>query len=380
LRVKSTSLSNWKKLIVDTCIIPCNNIVAGNVTGNDIIAVIPMRIKRHAVRIQDVAKEAGVSVSTVSRVINGKTDVAEDTQLRIQEVIDKLGFTSNLAARSMRGQKTNLVGLILPDIAYPFAFEVMKGVNRAIAESEYDLLVYTTGDVRKRGTALHEQQYVSLMNNSITDGVIIVAPAAADFLTSAPIVSIDPLAVNPNYPLVHATNYQGALDAMNYLIGLGHKRIGFIGGRVELESATRRLKGYRDALKFAGIPVDNALITAGDYTTETGSQCARSLLLLDNPPTAIFASNDQSALGVYQTAREMKLRIPDDLSVVGFDNIPDAAFNDLTTVDQFITEMGYIATKMLIDLINSVILTEKIHKVQTKLVVRGSCSSVKVID
>jgi LacI family transcriptional regulator len=332
-----------------------------------------MRQKRNVITIQDVAKTAGVSVSTVSRVLNSKVDVAPETQNRIQEVIEQLGYTSNLAATSMRGQKTNLIGLIMPDIAYPFAFEVMKGVNRAIAESEYDLLVFTTGDVRKYGTASHEQRYVSLLSNSITDGVLIVAPAAGNFSADAPIVSVDPLTTDPDYPSVHATNYQGALDAMNYLISLGHKRIGYIGGRAELESAIRRLKGYRDALNQTGILIEEAMITAGDYTTETGAECARSLLSHDYPPTAIFASNDQSAIGVYQVAKEKGLHIPDDLSVVGFDNIPDAAYYDLTTVDQFIMEMGYIATNMLIDLINGVTLTEKIHRVKTKLVVRGSC-------
>ncbi len=336
-----------------------------------------MRVKRHAIRIQDVAKAAGVSVSTVSRVLNGKVDVAQETQDRIEGVIEQLGYTSSLAARSMRGQKTNLIGLIMPDIAFPYAIEVMKGVNRAIAESEHDLLVYTTGDIRKHGTALHEQQYVSLLNNSITDGVVIVAPAAADFISNAPIVSIDPVAINPNYPSVHATNYQGALEAMQYLIRLGHRRIGFISGRAELESSIRRLKGYRHACEQAALPIDEALIVAGDYTTETGIRCTRELLALDNPPTAIFASNDQSALGVFQVARELGLRIPEDLSLVGFDNIPDAAYLNLTTVDQFIGEMGYIATKMLIDLIGGVTLAEKTHQVQTELIVRGSCQALE---
>jgi LacI family transcriptional regulator len=336
-----------------------------------------MRHAKQPVKIQDVAKAAGVSVSTVSRVLNGKVDVAQETQERIEQVIQQLGYTSSLAARSMRGQKTNLIGLIMPDIAFPYAIEIMKGVNRAIAESEYDLLVYTTGDIRKHGTALHEQHYVSLLNNSITDGLVIVAPAAADFVSNASIVSIDPVAINPNYPSVHATNYQGALDAMQYLIGFGHTRIGFISGRTELESSIRRLKGYRNALEQAALPIDEALITAGDYTTETAVRCARELLALENPPTAIFASNDQSAMGVFQVARELGLRIPDDLSVVGFDNIPEAGFIDLTTVDQFISEMGYIATKMLIDLVDGIPLTEKIHQVQTKLVLRGSCKHLE---
>ena len=328
----------------------------------------------------DVAKTSGFSVSTVSRVLNGKVDVAPETQARIQEVIQQLGYTSNLAAVSMRGAKTYLIGLIMPDIAYPFAIEVMKGVNRAIAESEYDLLVYTTGDIRKHGTASHEQKYVSLLNNSITDGVVIVAPAAAEFNTAAPIVSIDPVMVDPQYPSIHATNYQGALDAMQYLLSLSHTRIGFISGRSELESSARRLSGYRDALTQAGIPIDNTLIVAGDYTTETGLRCACQLLSMPNCPTAIFAANDQSAIGVIQAANEMGLKIPDDLSLVGFDNIPESAFFNLTTVDQFIAEMGYVATKMLIDSINGIPLENKIHKMQTQLIIRGSCQSPRTAD
>lgn len=332
-----------------------------------------MRKTKRTVTIQDVAKAAGVSVSTVSRVLNGKVDVASETQGRILSVIDDLGFTTNLAARSMRSHKKNLVGLIMPDIAYPFAIEVMKGVNRAIAESEFDLLVYTTGDVRKSGRAFHEQKYVSLLTNSISDGVVLVAPVAADFNIDAPIVSIDPVVSNPNYPAVHATNYQGALDAMNYLIGLGHKRIGFISGRAELESSNRRLMGYREALNKAGLPVDEALIASGDYTTQTGISGARQLLALENPPTAIFASNDQMAIGVFQVAQELGIRIPDDLSVMGFDNITESKYMGLTTVDQFISDMGYTATQMLIKLINGVPLEDQTYRMQTQLVIRHSC-------
>src|SRR5215216_4318230 len=337
-----------------------------------------MRKIRRPVTIQDVAKTAGVSVSTVSRVLNGKVDVASETQDRIRSVIDNLGYTTNLAARSMRSFKKNMVGLIMPDIAYPFAIEVMKGVNRAIAESEFDLLVYTTGDVRKSGRASHEQKYVSLLSNSITDGVIIVAPVTGEFSTDAPIVSIDPLMSDPDYPSVHATNHQGATEVMNYLMGLGHKRIGFISGRAELESSNRRWMGYRDALEQAGLPVAEELIASGDYTTETGVKCARELLSLAKPPTAIFASNDQTAMGVFQVAQEMGLRIPEDLSVVGFDNIMESKYMGLTTVDQFISEMGFVATQMLIKLINGEPLDQQTYKMQTQLVIRSSCQPYSV--
>jgi LacI family transcriptional regulator len=332
-----------------------------------------MRKNKRTVTIQDVAKTAGVSVSTVSRVLNGKVDVASETQDRIRSVIDNMGYTTNLAARSMRSFKKNMVGLIMPDIAYPFAIEVMKGVNRAIAESEFDLLVYTTGDVKKSGRASHEQKYVSLLSNSITDGVIIVAPVTGEFSTDAPIVSIDPLMSDPDYPSVHATNYKGAMEAMAYLLSLGHKRIGFISGRAELESANRRLKGYRDALQKAGLPVDERLIASGDYTTETGAKCARELLVLNERPTAIFASNDQAAMGVYQVAQELGLRVPEDLSVIGFDNIMESKYLRLTTVDQFISEMGFVATQMLFKLINGESLAEQTYQMQTQLVIRNSC-------
>ncbi|MBI5353816.1 MAG: LacI family DNA-binding transcriptional regulator [Chloroflexi bacterium] len=331
-----------------------------------------MRNKKRAVTIQNVAKAAGVSVSTVSRVLNGKVDVASDTQDRIQKVIAKLGYTSNLAARSMRSHKKNLIGLVIPDMM-PYSVEILKGVNRAIEESDFDLLIYTTGSAQKKGTVLHEQHYVSLLNNSITDGAIIVASSATEFITDAPIVAVDPHAVNPNYPSVQGMNYQGAMEVMEYLIGLGHRRIGFISGRSDISSAQRRLKGYRDGLMKAGIDINEELIMPGDFTQKTAYKYARELLQMDNPPTAIFTANDQSALSVFQAAEELKIRIPDDVSVVGFDNISEARHLGLTTVDQFLEEMGYISIQMLVKLINNESLDEEVHEMRTKLVERTSC-------
>lgn len=328
---------------------------------------------KRSITIRDVAKKAGVSVSTVSRVLNGKVDVAKSTKNHIWKIIDDLGYSTNLAARSMRSQKKNLIGLIMPDIAYPYAIEIMKGVNQAIAESEFDLLVYTSGDVRKRGHVTSEQKYITLLAKSISDGVIVVAPVASEYNIDKPIVSIDPVMSNPSYPSVYATNYEGSMEAMEYLIGLGHKRIGFIGGRAELESANQRLLGYQNALEKAGIPIDEQLIVSGDYTTKTGVEGGQKLLLLENRPTAIFASNDQMAMGVYQIAEKMQLHIPGDFSLVGFDNIPESKYLGLTTVDQFISEMGYAATKMLIRIVNETPGESQTLKIKTQLVVRNSC-------
>lgn len=335
-----------------------------------------MGTKKRTVTIHDVARAAGVSVSTVSRVLNDKVDVSTETQERVQQVIEHLGYTSSLAARSMRSRRKNLIGLVVPDIGFPYAIEIMKGINRAIAESPYDLLVYTTGDIRKSGTATHEQYYISLLNNSLTDGVVIVASATADFITDSPIVAVDPHVLNPSYPSIQGTNFQGAVDATNHLISLGHRRIGFICGRPEIGSALLRLDGYKHALRQAGIEPDEELIIPGDFTTPSGNACTRQLLSLKDPPTAIFASNDQSAIGVFQAAGELRLEIPKDLSVIGFDNISEAQYLGLTTMDQSLPEMGYIAIQILIRIIEDQPPEQQVYEMPTRLVERSSCRAI----
>jgi LacI family transcriptional regulator len=328
--------------------------------------------------IQDVAKEAGVSISTVSRVLNEKDDVAPATYAKVRQVIDEMGYASSLAARSMRSRRTNVIGLIMPDVGAAFSLEILKGVNKAIGQLEQALLVYTRGDIRKYGTASQERRYVNLLNGSITDGVIIVTPLAGEYSTTAPVVAIDPNTESAVYPAVTANNYQGALQAMNYLLELGHRRIGHIGGRVELQSSGRRLKAYDDSLIEAGIALDPTLVIEGDYTTPTGYEAARRLLNLPDPPTAIFAANDQSALGAMAAIKEAGLGVPQDISVIGFDNIPEASISipALTTVDQSVFEMGYIATEVLFNLIEGKPLNTDLYKVQTQLVIRDSCQVV----
>ena len=338
-----------------------------------------MTRSRNNITIHDVAKEAGVSVSTVSRVLNDKDDVAEATYSRVQTVIAELGYTSSLAAKGMRSRKMNVLGLIMPDVEEPFALEVLKGVNEAIVEHDYDLILYTNGNIRNERSAQKEQQYVSLLNNSITDGVIIVTPRATLFSTNSPVVAVDPNTDTIDYPFVTATNREGALAMMAYLTGLGHRRIGFVGGRADLQSANRREQGYLDGLAAAGIPVDPALICEGDFTFESGFQCGRSLLALDERPTAIFAANDQSAFGVVEAAHALGLTVPDDLSVAGFDNVPESKYQlpyGLTTVEQHVRQMGYEATTILITLVQGKEIDEQIKKIPTELMVRSSCRAL----
>lgn len=333
-----------------------------------------MARSRNTITITDVAKAAGVSISTVSRVLNDKDDVAPETHERVQGVIREMGYTANLAAKSMRSRRTNVIGLIMPDVEGPFSVEVMKGVNHAVAESDWDLVIYTSGSHKKSSMVERERHYVAILNNSITDGVIVVAPTAVDFPTHEPVVAVDFNHDNPTYPGVISTNRQGALAATQHLIELGHRRIGFIGGRPELWSSMRRLQGYEDAHKMAGLEVQPELVVEGDYSLELGYACAKRLLELPEPPTAIFATNDQSAFGVLQAASENGVRVPEDLSVVGFDNIRESAITTppLTTVDQSLLQMGYLAATMLFDLVQGNPLDAPIQKVPTRLVVRDS--------
>jgi LacI family transcriptional regulator len=337
-----------------------------------------MRRTRRSATIQDVAKAAGVSISTVSRVLNDKDDVAPETYQKVQAVIEAMGYTSSLAARGMRSHRTRVIGLIMPDVSSPYCVEVLRGINQAVANSDYDLIIYTTGDVRKYHTADQERRYVNLLNGGITDGVIVVAPAAANFSTDAPVVTIDPNNESPDCPGIIATNREGALAAINYLTGLGHQRIGFITGRLELVSACHRLQGYKDGLAAAGIPLDDELIQISDYTIETAFLCAQRLFALNQPPTAIFASNDMSAVGVYQAVQEAGLKIPQDCSVIGFDNLHETMHLKpaLTTIDQFVSEMGKMAVELVEKLIRGETLECNLQKIPTRLVLRESCGSV----
>ncbi|MBI1877207.1 MAG: LacI family DNA-binding transcriptional regulator [Chloroflexi bacterium] len=338
-----------------------------------------MPYKKSAVTIQDVAAAAGVSVSTVSRVLNDKDDVAPETYENIQRVINELGYTSSLAAKSMRSRKTNVIGLVVPDLEQAFCLNVVKGVNRAIEPLDYDLLVYTGGNSRDQSWAVRERQYVSLLNGSITDGIIVVTPTAETFSTHYPLVAVDPHLDSADFPAVIATNHIGALAAMEYLLSLGHRRIGFIGGRPDLQSAIRRLQGYKDSLRQANIPFDPDLVQIGDFTQETGYRCAQKLLALPTRPTAIFAANDKSAIGAIEAIIEVGLKVPEDISIVGFDNIEEASFvnGGLTTVDQFITDMGRVAVEMLVNLIQNKPIENQVHRMPTQLIVRNTCQAIE---
>jgi LacI family transcriptional regulator len=313
-----------------------------------------------------------VSVTTASRVLNNKDDVAPETYEKVRRVMHELNYTASLAAKSLRSRTTHVIGLLVPEVTDVFNQEIIKGVGVGIRGSGYDLLIYT----RERPTgATWEQEHVALLSSGLTDGCIVVTPSAPSFPDSARIVVIDPQGDGANVPSVVARNHVGALAVMDYLIGLGHRRIGFISGRPDMLSAMRRFKGYQDGLAAAGIEYDPQLVQEGDYTRERGLEVGRQLLERPDRPTAVFAANDVSAMAVMNVAQQLGIRVPQDLSVVGFDNVPEAAQVSprLTTVDQSIQEMGTLATEMLIDILRGAAPKQKLVKVPTRLVIRDSC-------
>jgi len=324
------------------------------------------------VTIGDVAAEAGVSVATVSKVINGRYGVAPATLAKVQAVIDELGYESSLVARSLRSRRTNVIGILVADIE-PFSAELLKGAGAAIRNRGYELIVYS-GSGHGRDQAGWERRYISRLGGTLTDGIILVTPTVVDVDADTPLVAVDPHTGPSSLPSVHGDNLAGAVAATEHLLGLGHRRIALLAGRPDLESARQREQGYRQALGAAGIAVDPELIRAGDYELEESEKPAHELLTLVDRPTAIFAANDLSAMQTLHVAHTLGLAVPGDVSVVGFDNIPESALIEppLTTIDQSIQEMGRLAVELLIDRIEGVADRPQQVTLPTRLVVRQS--------
>jgi LacI family transcriptional regulator len=327
------------------------------------------------VTIIDVAHEAGVSYATVSRVLNNDPHVRPETRERVIHSISRLGYTVNQQARNLAGGHSRVVGLLVPDLGTGYIGEIIRGIDDALGAAQYDLMLYTT---HRRKTK--ESAYVTSLTQGMTDGLLLVLPRdPAEYLTSLrqrhfPYVLIDHQGIGDVESAVGATNWQGGYDATRYLIELGHCRIGFITGTMDLGCSRDRLAGYQAALNACRVPIDAALIREGDFNQPAGYQAARDLFDLPHPPTAIFASNDVMAFGVMEAVRDRGLRIPEDVSIVGFDNIPQAEHvrPQLTTIEQPLADMGREATRRLLELIDNPDLPLTRVELPTKLVVRAS--------
>lgn len=328
------------------------------------------------VTIIDVAKEANVSFATVSRVVTGKGYVSPATRERVVDAMARTGYVVNREARALAGGRHQVIGLLVPDLDTSYGWEILRGIDEELAAASYDLMLYTT---HRRMT--RESEFVHSLTQGSTDGLLMILPMdPGSYVDSIrrrdfPYVIIDHTGVDEQGPSVGATNRQGAINAVDYLLSLGHRRIGFITGIAEMGCAQERLVGYQTALLTAGLPFDASLVEEGDFRQPRAYECTRRLLALPDPPTAIFAANDISAYGVMDAARDAGLRIPDHISVVGFDDIPSSAHTNppLTTIRQPMREMGRLAARMLFALIDDPKRGVERIALPTELVIRSTC-------
>jgi LacI family transcriptional regulator len=334
-------------------------------------------MEKSNVTIADVARLAHISKMSVSRVLNGQPGVSEKTRQRILDAVEQLGYVPNPSSRA-HPAGSKLIALLIPDITTTYMGEILHGISGAAEQLNYGLMLYTQGSVD------HTQRtnyYLSLLNNSLVDGVLMVVPLDYEVIVrdlkehDLPYVIIDHRNGTGNEPSVTATNRKGVHDAMRYLLALGHRRIGFITGRMDIVCSHDRLQGYRDGLAEVDLPFDPELVREGDFSQPTGFQQAQILFQLPEPPTAIIASNDVMAFGVMDAAKAVGLSIGRDISIIGFDDIFMASqtYPPLTTVRQPIASMGETALEMLSTILEGRTALTLRRELPTELIVRDSC-------
>lgn len=341
--------------------------------------------KKSPATLRDVAELAGVSTSTVSRTLERPAAVAEETQRRVMEAVAACGYTPNISARNLRKMETRLITVMLPDVTNPFFNEIVRGVEQVAREHGYSVLLADTENLPVQETA-----YGNLLAARQTDGLILLngripsglLPAEGVPAKTPPIVVACEYVANLDLPTVQIDNIKAAREATEHLLGLGHKRIGFIMGPLWSVLSRDRLHGYRDALLDAGLDYDEALVATGNFSIVSGVAAARQLLSLPNRPTAVFASNDEMAIGTMRAARDQGLRVPDDLSVMGFDDIRFAAFMDppLTTVSQPGGDIGRNAMQLLLKIMSSSPIERRRILLPTHLELRSSTARLKPAD
>jgi LacI family transcriptional regulator len=325
------------------------------------------------VTIAEIAASAGVSVPTVSKVLNGRADVAEATRRRVQQVMVDRGYQRRASGAQ---RPVGLIDMVVPSLDSPWAVEVLRGAEAEARKVGSQIVLSST-----QGAPAGDRRFIDRLATRRSDGLVLViseaAPEAVEQLAAlhTPVVLLDPVGgSDPSFATVGATNWAGGRSAVEHLVDLGHRRIAVLSGRPQLMCSQERVEGYRAALGRAGIAVDERLVYFGDFRTSGGRAGARTVLDLPEPPTAIFAGSDMQAFGVYQEAAARGLRIPDDLSVVGFDDI---AFSELTTpplttVRQPLARMAAEAVRLLVAAGDGMPGPPPRVELATHLVVRGS--------
>lgn len=329
--------------------------------------------------MREVAERADVSVTTVSHVVNETRPVSQALRERVLTAMDELDYRPNRLARSLRRGETHTIGVIVPDSANPFFAEVARGVEDASFDERYSVILCNSdGDLEK------ELFYTNVLTAKQVDGILFVAAGVSTEHIRAlqhdrvPLVVVDRTIPDVSVDEVLTDNTRGGEMVTRHLVDLGHRRIGCITGPSDVTPSADRVIGYQRALREAGMPVDERIIVRGDFQYQSGYQAAGELLAIDDPPTAIFACNDLMAVGVISAARELGLRVPEDLSVAGFDDVHLASFANppLTTIAQPKYEMGVLATRLLLERMQDHDTPPRHELLSTRLVIRQSTAPV----
>ncbi len=327
--------------------------------------------------LQEVAARARVSIATVSRVLNKSDKVVPETRLTVEQALRELGYRPSRVARRLRmnSGRAHLVGLIIPDIQNPFYAEIARGVEDAAYASEYALILCNSDENPDK-----ERFYLEVMQAESVDGIVLPPFSDTDFAvvelikTGLPVVCVDRSLAKVKTDLVEVDNYQGALEAVNHLLDKGHERIGLIEGRSQVSTNRERRRGYLDALAARGIAPRKELMRAGDFKQESGRVLANELLDLRKPPTALFVCNNLMTVGALAGIHPRRLRVPEDVAVVGFDDLPWAEALDPppTVVRQPAYEVGRQAMELLLKRIVEPTRPPVTVRLRPELVVRKS--------
>jgi len=324
--------------------------------------------------IREVARIAGVSVATVSRALSHPEKVSETSRQRVKEAIDKVNYRPNMLARNFRSARSYSLVVLVPDISNPFFALVIRSIELQAQKKGYSVLLGDTQDSSSR-----EQDYIRLVETRLADGVIQLRPMSDHFHDSSsfnfPYLHLCATESTPG-PCIRIDNVAAFENMVEYLVSLGHTRIGLITGLKGNPHTIDRLKGYKSALKKAGIAYDEELVAEGEYLIWSGVNAANKLCKLKDRPTAIACMNDEMAIGAIQALKSNGLQVPADVSVTGFDDINYARYCDppLTTIAQPSEDMGSIAVDLLLRLINGEKLDEEEHVLPYDFIVRKSTS------
>jgi LacI family transcriptional regulator len=337
--------------------------------------------------IKDVAEKAGVSITTVSHVINETRYVSDDLKSRVLKTMEALNYRPNTLARSLRSGRSRTIGLVIPDISNLFFADISRKIEDKGFEYGYSVILCNTDDDFEK-----ESRYIDVLLEKQVDGIIFISAGTSKQNSlnkmgmGIPIVIADRDIPSLTSDVVLIDNHEGGYKATIYLISLNHKRIACITGPSLMTPSALRVEGYKHALIESGIKIDDSLICQGDFRYESGEYCMRNLLNLSNPPTAVFVCNDMMALGAFRAIHESGKKIPEDISIIGFDNIPlsQTSYPTLTTMAQPTEDMANMAVDILVDRIRIKQEMKHNHDVEpefkrnilnAQLIERESCST-----